>query len=143
MTSNKNKIQVTKFIPALEEKVFSALTNPSIIEKWFCPEGMKAKVDEWQPSVGGNLQISLSDGEDEYVSSGKFLEVIPSHKMVFTYGWAEEEADQIETIVTIELRNLDDGTDVHLTQEGIDLDEAEDLKVGWLSALSNLAKIFN
>ena len=143
MTTNKNKIQVTKFIPAVEEKVFSALTNPNTIEKWFCPEGMKAKVDEWEPKVGGILQISLSDGEDEYVSSGKFLEVIPFHKMVFTYGWAEEEADQIETIVTIELRNLDDGTDVHLTQEGIDLDEAEDLKVGWLSALSNLAKIFN
>ncbi len=138
MRSQKNKLQVNKFSPATEEQIFANLTNPDIIEKCFCPEGMKAKVDEWDVLIDGPLRISLSDGEEVYTSIGKFKEVTPPHKLVFTYGW--EEDDQVETLVTIELKKLDNGVDIILTQEGIDQEEIAELKKSWLHALTNLIK---
>jgi uncharacterized protein YndB with AHSA1/START domain len=99
---------------------------------------MEAKVDEWDVLIDGPLRISLSDGEEVYTSIGKFKEVTPPHKLVFTYGW--EEDDQVETLVTIELKKLDNGVDIILTQEGIDQEEIAELKKSWLHALTNLTK---
>jgi uncharacterized protein YndB with AHSA1/START domain len=138
MRSQKNKLQVNKFLPATEEQIFANLTNPDIIEKCFCPEGMEAKVDEWVVLIDGALRISISDGEEVYTSIGKFKEVTPPHKLVFTYGW--EEDDQVETLVTIELKKLENGVDIILTQEGIDQEEIAELKKSWLHALTNLTK---
>ncbi|MDD4972728.1 MAG: SRPBCC domain-containing protein [Bacteriovorax sp.] len=145
MTLKNNRLQVTKFIPAEQEKVFAAWTNPKIVEKWFCPEGMKAEVHEWNAVVGGNYSISMIDGEDVYTTNGTFLEIAPFHKLVFSYGWVDGDSaeDNVETLVTVELRNLDDGTDVTLTHEGVDPEEVTGHEEGWLSALSNLAHQFN
>jgi uncharacterized protein YndB with AHSA1/START domain len=139
MILKNNMLQVTKFIPAEPEIVFAAWTDPKLVEKWFCPIGMKVQVHEWETVAGGNLQLSIIDGEDVYNNDGVFQEVTPFHRIVFTYGWAEEEADVVETLVTVEFKNLDDGTDVTVTQEGVDPEDIEGNKEGWMSALSNLA----
>ena len=137
MNIENNKVQVIKFIPAEQEKVFAAWTNPKIVERWFCPEGMKVKLDEWDVKVGGHFRISIMDGEEVYTSNGTFQEVEPFHRLVFSYEWEEEEL--VETLVTVEFRNQDDGTDVILTHEGVDPEELKDHEEGWISALSNLA----
>ena len=141
MSNNSPKLHLTKFFSADEKKLFAALTDSSSVEKWFHPEGMQSNVSEWDARKDGNLNISLSDNEETYIFTGTFIEVIPLRKIVFTYGW--DDGAKTETTVTIELRNLDDGTDVSLTQEGIDVEEIEDLKDGWLSAFENLADLFN
>ena len=137
MSEDKNKLQVVKFIPAELENVFSAWTDPKIVEKWFCPEGMKVQVHEWDAKVGGSYRISLIDGEEVYTTNGIFLEINPFHKIIFSYGW--EEDDLVETLVTVEFINQDDGTNIILTHEGIDPEESKIHEEGWLSALSNLA----
>lgn len=142
MIVKNNKLQVTKFIPAEEEKVFEAWTNPEMVEKWFCPEGMKAHLHEWDAKVGGDYGISMIDGDDIYTTNGTFKEIVPFHKLVFTYEWEDEEEDRVETLVTVELRNQDDGTDVILTHEGVDPDELKSHEEGWMSALSHLASQF-
>jgi uncharacterized protein YndB with AHSA1/START domain len=139
MILKNNMLQVTKFIPAEPEIVFAAWTDPKLVEKWFCPIGMKVQVHEWETVAGGNLQLSIIDGEDVYNNDGVFQEVTPFHRIAFTYGWAEEEEDAVETLVTVEFKNLDDGTDVTVTQEGVDPEDIEGNKEGWMSALSNLA----
>ena len=141
MNDENEKLHIAKFIPAEQEKVFEAWTNPELVEKWFFPEGMKAELDEWDAKVGGNFRISIIDEEEVYTTNGTFKEVSPFHKLVFTYGWEEEE--RIETLVTVELRNQDDGTDVILTHDGIDPEDMEGHEDGWMSALTNLAKLFN
>ncbi|MBC7538362.1 MAG: SRPBCC domain-containing protein [Bacteriovorax sp.] len=140
MTIANNRLQVTKFIPAEQEKVFAAWTDPKIVEKWFCPEGMKAELHDWDAVVGGNYRISMIDGEDVYTTNGTFQEITPYHKLVFTYEWEDE--DEVVTLVTVEFKNLDDGTNVTLTHEGVDPDELTGHEEGWLSALSHLAALF-
>lgn len=140
MTIKNDKIQVTKFIPADQEKVFAAWTNSKLVEKWFCPEGMKTQLDEWDAKVGGHFRISIVDGEDLYTTNGTFQEIVPFHKLVFTYCWEEEVP--VETLVTVEFRNLDDGTDITLTQQGVDPEELDGHQEGWLSALSHLVGQF-
>ena len=140
MNKDESVLHVTKFIPAPQKNVFEAWTTPDLVERWFFPDGMKSVLDYWDAEVGGSFRISIIDDEDVYSTNGVFQEISPFHKLVFTYGWEEEES--VETLVTVELRNRDDGTDVILSHEGIDTDEIEAHKEGWLSALSNLAKLY-
>ena len=140
MNKDNDVLHVTKFIPAPQKNVFEAWTTPGLVERWFFPVGMKSVLDYWDAEVDGSFRISIIDDEDVYSTYGDFKEVSPFHKLVFTYGWEEEES--VETLVTVELRNRDDGTDVVLSHEGIDADEIDAHREGWLSALSNLAKLY-
>ncbi|MDO9182227.1 MAG: SRPBCC domain-containing protein [Bacteriovorax sp.] len=144
-----SKLEASKFIPAEISKVFNAWITPQIVEKWFCPEGMKSQVIEWNATVNGKFDIAMIDGDDVYPTNGIFKEIIPNQKLVLVYGWDIEEDEsaenlkvsRIDTLITVEFNNLAEGTNIVLTQEGVDPEEIESLQVGWMSALANLASV--
>ena len=113
------------------------------MSKWFYAGNGKAEVTNTL-RVGGSFRnlMCVSDGAcdtatemKEYEHTGKYLEIIPPEKLVFT--WSSPFVTNSR--VTVELKAQGDSTEVWITH---DLLETEELRQshnkGWGSCLGNL-----
>lgn len=138
------KLQVRKFINAKRERVFEAWTKPALMKQWFAPGTMTTPDAQADVRVGGAYKITISNDADKLAASGLHIvygvykEIVPHRKIVFSWGW--EGPDRHESIVTVEFKEKDGGTEVIVTHER--LPNAEQAKLhqhGWIGCLDNLA----
>ena len=131
-------------IKATPEKVFAAWTDPKILKKWMAPsDDMEVTLAETNLKVGGRYRIIMHepDGKDHIVG-GTYSEISPSSKLVFTWAW--ENAPDMETLVTIELRKVSEGTELTLTHTKFGNEQARDMhNKGWLGCVGRLEKYIN
>ena len=78
-------VEVSVSISAAPQTVFSYLTDPARYIQWM---GSRATLE---PTPGGAYQVQMSDG---FAATGIFAEVEPPHRLVFTWGWADDDAAQ-------------------------------------------------
>ena len=104
-------------IYAPKEKVWDALINPNIIEKWGAG---KAKMSG---TVGS--KFSLWDGEIH----GTNLEVIPQKKLV--QEWYSSDDPNQETKVTFTLTHKDACTTLYLKHENVSAVNFDSIDSGW------------
>lgn len=98
-------IEKDLLIHATPERVFRALTKKAELESWFLTE---ATVDV---RPGGALRFAWQNE----VYTGRFSEVEPPHRLVYTWG----EGDNLgETRMTFTLPAEGDGTRLHLVHTG-------------------------
>jgi uncharacterized protein YndB with AHSA1/START domain len=125
-------VVVTRLIAATPSTVFSFFTD---IERWASWQGVDGEIDA---QAGGVLQIRMPGGQ---VASGRFLEVIPDQRLVFTWGW-EGEAPPVppgSTTVVIELEPDEAGTLLRLTHSALAPPPvAEHHRAGWERYLGRL-----
>ncbi|MGH7848786.1 MAG: SRPBCC family protein [Thermodesulfobacteriota bacterium] len=137
---SENKVVVTKVIKASPEEVFEAFTNPKIMTKWFYgDEGWTADISNTL-EVGGkyNLTMLATDGK-KYKHTGEYKVIAPPEKLVFT--WNSDFAQN--TVVTVDFRQVADGTEVTLEHDFLPTDEArEDHRKGWTICLRNLERLY-
>jgi uncharacterized protein YndB with AHSA1/START domain len=75
---------------ASPERVFEAWTRPAALREWWCPSGWIAREVDIDLRIGGFWRIAMmraSNREDVSVS-GRFLEVKPPERLVFTLALA-------------------------------------------------------
>ena len=141
-------VEVTTQIAVPPEDVFPYFTDPARYVQWM---GSEAKL---KPEPGGIYRVHMSDG---FQAAGTFLQVEPPHLVVFTWGFADEDAaqhvkhEQTEasgsramppgsTHVTVSLRDADDGTRLTLRHDGLPNPELrEGHRVAWETYLPRLA----
>ncbi len=125
-------VVVTRMIAASPATVFSFFTD---IERWIAWQGIEGEIDA---RAGGVLQITMPGGQ---VASGRFIEVIPEQRLVFTWGW-EGEAPPVppgSTTVVIELEPDGTGTLLRLTHSALAPPPvAEHHRAGWENYLDRL-----
>jgi uncharacterized protein YndB with AHSA1/START domain len=125
-------VVVTRLIAASPATVFSFFTNS---ERWNSWQGIDGQID---PQAGGILQIAMPGGQ---VASGRFIEVVPDQRLVFTWGW-EGEAPPVppgSTTVVIELEPDGAGTLLRLTHSRLAPPPvAEHHRAGWERYLERL-----
>lgn len=125
-------VVVTRVIAASPATVFSFFTDA---ERWILWQGVGGELD---PRPGGAFQIQMPGGQ---VASGRFVEVVPHRRLVFTWGW-EGEAPPVppgSTTVTIELEPDRAGTLLRLTHSGLEAPPvAEHHRAGWERYLERL-----
>jgi len=94
--------------------------------------------------VGGAYRIVMlrSDGERLPVR-GVFREIREPERLSYTWTWEEDSPEsEIETLVTVEFRELGQETEVVLTHEGFASEESRgNHEQGWNGALDKLAKL--
>jgi uncharacterized protein YndB with AHSA1/START domain len=140
MNDAKNiELRVSRFIAAKREQVFQAWTTPALMRQWFCPRDMIAPHAEADPRVGGGYKVQMKNNKGElHTTYGVYRQIIPNEKLVFTWGW--EGPERQETLVTVELRDKDGGTELVLTHERFATQESADMHAqGWRGCLENLA----
>jgi uncharacterized protein YndB with AHSA1/START domain len=110
-------------IAAPPATVFAFLTDPDRIVRWLGD----AKT-ETHP--GGIYQVNVGG---KYAARGEFTEVIPVHRLAYTFGW--EERDNVppgSTLIEIDLEDRDGGTLIRLAHSGLpDQAECDGHKKGW------------
>jgi uncharacterized protein YndB with AHSA1/START domain len=135
--NNEHKLSLSKWIRAERHKVFAAWTEPEIMRQWFCPRELELVSAEADVRVGGRFRAAMSDGTRTYTVNGTYREVVPGQRLVFSHLW--EEAEAVETLVTVEFEDRDGGTLVSLTHEGFRNQEStKGHEGGWQSTLESL-----
>jgi uncharacterized protein YndB with AHSA1/START domain len=125
-------VVVTRVIAASPATVFSFFTD---IERWIAWQGVAGEIDA---RTGGALQITMPGGQ---VASGRFIEVIPEQRLVFTWGWEGEDPPVRpgSTTVVIELEPDGAGTLLRLTHSALAPPPvAEHHRAGWENYLERL-----
>jgi uncharacterized protein YndB with AHSA1/START domain len=124
------------FIDARPEEIFPYLTEN---EKYLSWMGIAAELD---PRPGGNFQVD-PNGRD--VILGKFLEVDPPRRLVFTWGWKElsHPVPAGSTRVEIELKPQGTGTLLRLTHSGLTGPSRERHDGGWAHYLERLKTVMS
>ena len=134
---NEHALEVSKIIDADKASIFKALTDNSIMEKWFFagPDGWSATVDA-DVKKGGTYKIDMHGEEDTYSHHGEYIEVITNEKIVFT--WNSQAVS--DTVVTITLTEVDGGTEVKLVHDFMPDEQMQtNHKNGWTAILERLA----
>ena len=119
-------------IDATPETIWPFLTDAGKHVEW---DGTVAEID---PRPGGIYRVLVAG---QFQSAGKYVDVVPMEKVVFTFGW-EEEGHPIppgSTTVEITLHPEGDKTRVRLRHRGLPDDAVEPHGQGWAHYLDRLA----
>jgi len=138
-TLQKPSLRLKRHYPVPVEKVFRAWTDPQALRQWFGPsnEG-KILVSETDLKVGGRYRIvmQMPSGEQHRVG-GVYRGIVPNEKLVFTWAW--ESTRERESLVTVHMKSVGDGTDMTLTHEHFFDEAARDRhEHGWNGTFERL-----
>jgi len=121
-------------VRAPADEVFAHFVDPALFGLWM------AEGAELEPTPGGIVRWTHPNGD---TVSGRYVEVDPPRRVVFTYGWerAEVQIPPGSTTVEIDLVSLADGdTEVTLVHRGLDERAAEAHRGGWAHYLDRMRR---
>lgn len=130
-------------VDAPRERVFTMLTEPVELAKWWGPHGFTTPEVELDLSVGGRYRLSMQppDG-DLFHLSGEFREIDPPDRLGYTFRWEEPTPDDRETIVTLSLVAVADATEISLSQGLFATEERLALhRGGWTDSFEKLRAV--
>lgn len=135
-------LQIKRVIKAPIAKVYEAWTDPVILAKWFSPnERWNKPTIAFDAKVGGayRIQMNHSDG-DVFEMGGEIRDLEPGRKITMTWQGLKPEVE-IPSLLTIELRPCEGGTELTLTHAELATDELlEGVESGWGGCLDMLEK---
>jgi uncharacterized protein YndB with AHSA1/START domain len=121
-------------IAAPQATVFALLTDAEKILRWI---GTEATVE---PHLGGLYLVNVGG---KNVARGQFTEVVPVHRLAYSFGWeGNEETPPGSGLVEIDLIELGGGTLMRLTHSGLPNAAAcISHETGWAHYLGRLAEV--
>lgn len=80
------EVVVTRIYNATPRKIWNIWTNPKLILYWWGPKRMLTEVVKMDVRVGGKWRFIQSDSSgSKYIFNGKYKEVVPNSKLVYTF----------------------------------------------------------
>jgi uncharacterized protein YndB with AHSA1/START domain len=130
------------------EVVFAALSDPAKLGRWFAGENQN-DIQEFSVDfrVGGDelLRYRLKGGPvagQEILNIGRYMEIVPSERIVTARTMALEGKRFSASQVTYELLRTDGGTDLICTHQGAFFEMPHGpqmLEAGWRALMDKLA----
>ena len=136
-------VRLHRVLTAPPQKIYRAFTEADAIASWLPPFGFLCTVHELDAKVGGQHRMSFRNFTTgrSHSFGGTYLELIPAEKLVYTDRFDDPNLPG-EMTVTVELRAVSVGTEVHITQAGIpDIIPLDACYLGWQESLRKLAKL--
>jgi len=122
-TAETTSVERTLSIAASPETVWGFLVDPDKATRWM---GTACTFDA-QP--GGLYRCEVIPG---HTARGEFVELDPPHRLVFTWGWENEEGvPPGSSTVEIELTADETGTNLHFLHNLSSAEAAQSHSVGW------------
>ncbi len=136
-------LRVDRVFRATRERVYAAFTDPALLAQWWGPEGVHAPDVRMEVREGGAWRTVMRNSEGtDFIVSGVYVQLQPTSRIVFTWGWEEDGARGHESLVEIELQDHPDGTSLSLTHAIFESAESRDNHgQGWASSLDCLAAV--
>src|SRR6266446_4871126 len=122
------------YVAAPPATVFAFLTDPEKIVSWM---GVEART-ETHP---GGLYLLKGVSSRRRVARGAFREVVPVHRLAYSFGWeGDEEVPPESSLIEIDLIDRDGGTLLRMTQSGLpNAAQCAGHDKGWAHYLGRLA----
>lgn len=96
------ELRHTRRFSAPRELVFSALTSPQLLARWYGPRGWQLVVCEIDLCAGGAWRyVTRKPDGREITQHGVYLEVVAPERLVYTEHWLDWDVGEV--VVTSEL----------------------------------------
>ncbi|MFD1929425.1 SRPBCC domain-containing protein [Sporosarcina siberiensis] len=104
---------MTRTFDVAPKSVFDAWLNTEMMRKWLFTLEETNKVTQNKPQVGGTWEIVDHREGKDYRATGEYLEIVPSHKLAFTFTMPQ--FNELEDTITVELKELQQGCEMTFT----------------------------
>jgi uncharacterized protein YndB with AHSA1/START domain len=138
-----NTIHLHRVLRAPPARVYQAFLDPDAMVKWLPPHGFIGKVHHIDAQVGGGYKMSFTNFSTgkSHSFGGRYVELRPYEQIKYTDQFVDPNLPG-EMHVTISLRNVINGTELTIIQEGVPSEiPAEFCYIGWQESLSLLAQL--
>jgi uncharacterized protein YndB with AHSA1/START domain len=148
----KRTDRASRVIQASPQTIYRAFIDPMALVSWLPPKGMKARLDVFEPRVGGKYRMSLTYDESEHTTRGKtaehedvvegqFVELVPDERVIQRVEFVSDDPEFAGTMtMTWSLAPVREGTVVTIVCEDVPAGiRKEDHDAGLQSTLGNLA----
>ena len=142
---SERELVVSRTIDGPPRLVFEAWTNPELFKRWWVPKAAPISLVscELDVRVGGGYRLVFSFGEQTMAFFGKYLEVTPPSRLVWTN---EEDGADVATITTVTFEERDGKTlvtvhDLYASKEALDAAIASGSTEGMPEQLAQLDEL--
>ncbi len=138
-----NTVRLHRVLRAPPERVYRAFLDADAKAKWLPPNGFTGKVHESNAIVGGSYRMSLTNFSTGQSHSwgGTYQELVPGERIRYSDRFDDPNLPG-EMTVTVTLKPVSCGTELHVVQEGIpDAIPVEMCYLGWQESLVLLGKL--
>ena len=138
-----NTIRLHRVLRSTPERVYKAFLDPDAMAKWLPPNGFTGKVHHMDARVGGSHKMSFTNFTTgkSHSFGGTYVELKPNERIRYTDQFDDANLPG-EMQVTITLKKVLVGTEIHVVQEGVpEVIPAEACYLGWQESLVLLAKL--
>ena len=137
-------LTIVRTFNAPRDLVFTLLTDPTHVMKWGGPRSFNMKHFTQDVRAGGKWRgmLESTDGKKSMWQGGTFLEIDPPRHVSYTFAWEDENGKPgNETIVSIDLEEVNGWTKLTFTQSGFPSDGERDGHMeGWGEAYDKFAE---
>ena len=138
-----NTVRLHRVLRAPAERVYRAFLDADAKSKWLPPHGFTGKVHELNATVGGGYRMSFTNfttGES-HSFGGTYQELVPNERIRYSDRFEDPNLPG-DMMVTITLKAVSCGTELHVVQEGLpDVIPVEQCYLGWQQSLELLGKL--
>jgi len=138
-----NTIRLHRVLRTTPEKLYRAFLEPDAVVKWLPPHGFTCKVHQLDARVGGTHKMSFTNftTSQSHSFGGSYEELVPQELIRYTDKFDDPNLPG-EMQMTITLRKVLVGTEIHIVQEGVpDVIPPEACYLGWQESLTLLAQL--
>jgi len=138
-----NTVRLHRVLRAPPERVYRAFLDADAKAKWLPPNGFTGKVHETDASVGGRYRMSFTNFStgQSHGWGGTYTELVPNERIRYSDRFDDPNLPG-EMAVTVTLKAVSVGTELHVVQEGIpNAIPAEQCYLGWQESLVLLGKL--
>jgi uncharacterized protein YndB with AHSA1/START domain len=138
-----NTVRLHRVLRAPAERVYRAFLDPDAMVKWLPPHGFTARMHAHDARVGGSYRMAFTNFTTgkSHSFGGTYVELTPHERIRYTDRF-DDPALPGEMQVTVSLRPVLGGTDLHVLQEGVPaVIPVEMCYMGWQESLSLLAHV--
>jgi uncharacterized protein YndB with AHSA1/START domain len=138
-----NTLEFHRVVKAPPARVYRAFLDGPALAKWLPPDGFTATVHALDPQVGGRFRMSFTNFATQHQHSfgGEYLELREGELLRYSDRFDDPTLPG-ELIVTVRLRAVSCGTDLHVTQANIpEVIPPELCVLGWQDSLRQLAAL--
>ena len=138
-----NTVRLHRVLSAPAERVYRAFLDADAKAKWLPPNGFTGKVHHLDARVGGGYRMSFTNFStgQSHSFGGTYVELVPNERIRYIDRFDDPDLPG-EMTVTVTLKTVSCGTELHVQQEGIpDVIPVEQCYLGWQESLVLLGKL--
>jgi uncharacterized protein YndB with AHSA1/START domain len=136
-------LELRLVVDSPRERIFSALTKPAELARWWGPYGYTMAEIDLDLRMGAGYRFTMQPpGGDRFHLAGEFLEIEPPRRLVYTFRYEEPDPDDRETVVALSLEEVGHATAVSLSQGEFATEARLELhRSGWRDSLEKLCEL--